>query len=189
MSFSPAWLSAIGTVGAFAVALSLLGLQTFDRRAQSNDKRVAQARLVSTWLTDVLAEERSGDTVSDPSIAFPRLVVLVKNGSAEPVYDVVIAVGVGTRGTFLRRPGALGPTEIRRLLIPIPSDPRGTPTPEIAFTDSAGRRWLRLGTGQLKEIGDWESEPKEDPGAYASEEDHPTLRLGLDAASQRGERL
>lgn len=80
-------------------------------------------------------------------------------------------------GDLLAQPGALGPTEIRRFPIPIPSYPRGTPTPEIAFTDSAGRRWLRLGTGQLKEIqrGDWKSEPKEDPGAYASEEDHPTL--------------
>lgn len=94
----PAWLSAIGTVGAFAVALWLLGVQTLDHRAQSRDQRMAQASLVSAWLRDIL-ESKPG------AREFYELVVRVRNHSAEPVYWVSIRVQVGVRGNVRAEAG------------------------------------------------------------------------------------
>ena len=53
----PAWLSAVGTVGTFIVALIILGIQLRDRR---RDVEMAQARLVAAWVADI-AERRHED--------------------------------------------------------------------------------------------------------------------------------
>lgn len=182
MNNLPSWLSAIGTVGAFAVALFLLRQQIRDRRAEVEDRRIAQARLVSAWLDKVVAPPGPGQFV---------LVVLIRNGSLEPVYNVALRVEVGVRGTFVRQPGVFGPGETREFEITLPSYPRGTPNPAILFVDSAGRRWLRVGGGQMKTPTQEELRTfvTESPGAYPSVQLHPTLELGHSLDANRGKAL
>lgn len=173
----PSWLSAVGTVGAFAVALFLLGVQIWDRRGEAQDRRMAQARLVSTWWSDVLHEP-------EPQ---PVLVILVRNGSAEPVYGVLVRVQVGVRGTYVRQVGVLGPGETRELQVVIAGYLKLVPAPDITFKDAAGRTWMRPGTGELTEGAP--SPPfAEDPGAY-SIENHPTLALGHGLEANRGRKV
>lgn len=60
--------AAIGTVGAFGVSLALLGLDRTDRRR-------AQARQISAWITEVEHE---------------TALLYLANGSSEPVYGVTL---------------------------------------------------------------------------------------------------
>jgi hypothetical protein len=127
------------------------------------------------------------------SRSISRVVVIVANGNDEPVYDVVVRLDVGVRGTFARRVGVLGPHEARELRISVAAAARsGTPAPDLGFTDSAGRSWLRVGhSGRLREISKAEVSKlsKESSGAYPTEGDHPTLGLGHTLEAQRGRRL
>ena len=49
-----ALLSAIGTIGAFGVALYLLAVQIRDRRAEARGREADQARLVAAWFADIV---------------------------------------------------------------------------------------------------------------------------------------
>jgi hypothetical protein len=130
-----AWLTAIGTVGAFAVALVLLALQQRDQR---QTRRLAQARLVAAWVDEIRGPQ------SDPSIlAYPGLlifdcIVLVHNESREPVYRVMLKLDVGVRGAFVRDTGVLGPSETREYRFEIPGSPHGTPAFDLAFQGCGG---------------------------------------------------
>jgi hypothetical protein len=108
------WLTAVGTVGAFGVALYLLSLQMWDR----HDERVrGQGHLVAAWIDELRTDERQKD---DQQHAFLRAIVIVQNDSSEPIYRVVVRLGVGVRGTFVRRPGVIGPREGCELSILLP---------------------------------------------------------------------
>jgi hypothetical protein len=168
----------IGTMGAFTVALFLFGVQIWDRRAEAHERRMVQARLVSTWLGNVLKERD----------VQPILVILVCNGSAEPVYGVAMQVEVGVRGTFVRDLGVLGPGETRELQIEVPGYLKSMPRPDIAFKDSAGRKWVRRGTGEILE-GDPNPAFQLDPGAYMSIEKHPTLGVDKPWEERRGTKV
>jgi hypothetical protein len=63
------WVTALGTVGAFWATYGLL-------RKELEDRRRAQARLVNAWHEYKAYSKRPGR-------------VVVKNGSEEPVYDVI----------------------------------------------------------------------------------------------------
>ena len=168
------------------MALFLLWAQLRYRRTEAADRRVAQAQLVSAWLDRVVPP-------SEPAVDYApyTIVVFVRNGSAEPVYNVNMKLDVGVRGSFLRRPGALGPGEMREFAIIAPGYPRGIPRPEISFVDSAGQKWLRLGEGQLKAPtqGQLDAFLRESPGAYTSIEAHPTLNLGWTPEANHGKSL
>ena len=139
---------------------------------------MAQARLVSAWWSDVLREK-------EPQ---PVLVILVRNGSAEPVYAAEVRVEVGVRGTYVRHVGVLGPGETRELQVVIAGYLKIVPAPDITFKDAAGRSWTRRGSGTLTQ--DSPSPPfAEDPGALTSIEAHPTLALGHSPEAQRGKKL
>jgi hypothetical protein len=73
----PDWVTAFGTLAAFAVALRLLAKELAARREQEEDRRRAQAHLVSVW------PEYKGH--EDPCLPW---YVVVKNGNEEPVYEV-----------------------------------------------------------------------------------------------------
>lgn len=173
-------LGAIGTVGAFAVSLYLLGQQLWTTGAESRTK---QARLVAAWIDQFDAD---GTPTADCS-------VLVCNGSDEPVFGVILQVPLGVRGTFVRHVGVLGPHETRELTIVAPAVARReNPAPELGFTDIGGRTWIRMGrTGQLRETSRHEMRTKlgtERPGAFTTES-HPTLKLGHTPQAQRGRRI
>lgn len=127
---APAWLAAVGTVGALLVSLSLL------RRA-ADDRRREQARLVSAWGT--------GTPQGDHNV----LTYFVRNNSQEPVYNVILNVMCGVRGTFVHYLGPLGPGEKREIEILLPGYPRSEYPPSLSFVDSAGRSWLRDDRGRL----------------------------------------
>jgi hypothetical protein len=146
---------------------------------------MAQARLVAAWL-DHVGPASTGDPVIVP------LVILVRNGSSEPVYGAVVKIHVGVRGAFVRNPETLGPGETREFVIECPGFPRGVPQVEIVFVDSAGQQWWRDGrTGRLSIAKGQTLNPivQEDAGAYESVEKHPTLARGHSLEAQHGRRV
>jgi hypothetical protein len=176
----PSWFSAVGTVGAFAVALYLLWVQINDRRKEARERVTAQARLLAAWVADIAEREHE-----DPS-AFYAVTVRASNGSTAPVYDVAVTTDLGVRGSHERNPDVLGPHETRDFVITAPREPRGqplamvvrdafltedgsrieledgsgvlllenyVPAVSISFVDSAGRRWIRQPKGELQPLG------------------------------------
>lgn len=172
----PAWLSAVGTVGTFIVALVILGIQLRDRR---RDAEMAQARLVAAWVADIAERKHE-----DPS-AFYAVTVRASNGSTEPVYDVAVTTDLGERGSHQRNPDVLGPRETRDFEITAPREPRGqplamakrdrvlledgssilledgsgafqlenfVPAVSISFVDASGRQWIRRANGELRRL-------------------------------------
>lgn len=178
------WLTAVGTVGAFGVALYLLSVQMRDR----HDERVrGQARLVAAWIDELRTEPQE----DAQQRSFLRATVIVQNESSEPVYHVVVRLQAGVRGTFVRSPGVIGPRESRELSIFLPGYPRGELAPDVLFYDKAGVTWIRNGhNGKLSQakIDDLIAFQREDAGAYPSVEAHPTLRLKVSPEDQRGHR-
>jgi hypothetical protein len=183
----PSWLAAIGTVGAFGVALYLLGVQMRDRREETQDRRMAQARLVAAWLSEMVP---TGVASGAPPTSLIDYVVLVRNGSDQPVYALVVKLAVGVRGTFVRQMGELGPLETRELRIKVPGEPRSLPETSIMFGDSGSRVWMRSGRGKLTNptAAEGQAHFDQDPGAY-SFENHPTLALGNTVDGQQGTRV
>jgi hypothetical protein len=179
----PAWLTAVGTVGAFGVSLYLLGVQILTRRDEARERHMAQARYVAAWMADIVrvAEKDGHFSVS----------VLARNSSDQPVYGVSIKLEVGVRGSFVRTPYVLGPHETREFLTEVPAYPRGFPSVSIVFTDSGGRRWLRTGTGVLNNPRPDEevAQQRQSPGAYSDLSHHPTLAQGNDIETQMGRRV
>jgi hypothetical protein len=177
---APSWLSAIGTVLALGISLSLFRTQIMDRRRQQAERRIAQARLVSAWMEDV-------DLGSGP---YPALVLAVRNGSDQAVYSVSLSAAVGVRGTFVRWLSSMGPGEEREVRVSLPAPPRSDETtPAILFTDSAGVQWLRTWAGELKNpiSDDVRAHHTADPGAY-DRDHHPTLDKAHELGESSGKR-
>ena len=163
------WLTAVGTV---SVSIWLLVLQLRDRHRNREQHRREQAQTVAGWL-------HKNDHQADP----PALVVRVLNGSALPIFTVSIRVQVGVRGTFVRGVEAMAPHETREWRIVLPGYPRGEIlAPEVMFTDMAEVTWIRRSRGDLLEPTPEERQAAimQDPGAYGSEAEHPTLSTASD---------
>jgi hypothetical protein len=166
------WMAAVLTGGSLIAAVVLLALQRRDLKDREEDHRSEQARLVATWL---------GQPISDDPM---KLMYLTRNASSEPVYDVSVQVAVGVRGTYHRHVDfTLPPGESRCTWIPLPAPPRtSAPGVAVMFRDAAGRRWLRSSTGVLKTPTQDEQTQHiaQDPGAWNSVGEHPTLNVILD---------
>jgi len=71
----------------------------------------------------------------------------------------------------------MGPHEVREVRISIPAPPRSNlVVPQVAFVDATGRGWLRFGNSLKEATGkDMSEHWHQHPGAYRSDEEHPTL--------------
>lgn len=156
----PDWFSAVGTVGALLVALVLLGFQLTDRRSEASQRRRAQAELIAAALdwSDKTREPMSSQRV------------LLFNASGNSVYSVVVGAvhlqgaGVRTIEEAVERTAPDQPPPISTAAVLPPGKFRTTvrsvlhsmlgarPAAEIAFTDAAGRHWIRRAAGQLEEL-------------------------------------
>jgi hypothetical protein len=161
----PDWIAALGTVFAFFVALGLLTKEFAVRREAEEDRRRAQARLVNAWHVYKTYNKRPGR-------------VAVKNGSEEPVYDVIASTVTAKspwasdpEWIWLRPkedPGGwiegrkfyaqktewlrLNPGETSEFVIDDPDFRPRDVVIGLSFTDSQGRRWKRLPNGTLTEV-------------------------------------
>jgi hypothetical protein len=150
----PDWLAAVGTLAAFAVALRLLAKELAARRQYEEDRRRGQARLVAAWTSTPSMSRRLGDKPS-------MFDVIVRNGSDEPIYAVVLTM---LAPTFYRKPptgphvgggvafeaayGVLGPHDEERVTHVVESTSPGPV--RVTFTDSQGYRWRRHPMGELE---------------------------------------
>lgn len=148
------WLAAIGTIGAFAIALWLL-------RKQGRDAISAQARLVSGWV----------DTMELGSGALAWRFV-GHNGSTEPVYDVCAGWYDPVTHEKTRKPELIHGSHLWppgggvRTHGNLPPRTGAVPAIVVEFVDSGGRTWRRVG-GSLKEIRPterWMEPPAVAPG-------------------------
>jgi hypothetical protein len=168
--------AAVGTVGAFGVSLYLLMQQRNDRREDVAERRKEQARLVVAWPGRV--------RTPPPDLAFE---FVTRNGSPEPVYDVSLYMPFGRSGAWVEGFQQLPPESTQRTWIAVPGATGASPSVDIAFRDTAGRRWLRTFTGELRETSDEEVRERFTPnyGAYASPAEHPTWNIRLDEEGNR----
>ena len=165
----PTWVAAIGTTGAFIVALILLFQSLAQRKQDSLDRRKEQAKLVSAWSTGV--------SMTKP---YPTVSFTIRNASEEPVYGISLKANIGVRGTFVRHVGTIGPKLTADVHVYPPGAPRGDGvTPALIFRDTAGVQWIRKADGHLTETNSQGELDflKEDPGAYDEISKHPTLRM------------
>jgi hypothetical protein len=172
----PTWLAGLGTVGTLGAALWQIGSERkrrIEREAQEREERhQAQARLIAV----VIGPEEP----SDKAAILGRTGVDLINGSAEPVYRLVVAI-VNIQGTSPatieswleilegrdREPdvtkwptapittASILPSGVHRVWIQGTGWGRvlsGRRAAEVAFTDRAGNHWIRRGTGQLANI-------------------------------------
>jgi hypothetical protein len=153
----PDWLAALGTVGAFAVTYALLRKEQQARREDQDDRRRAQARLIAAWTT-------RSTPLYDPSSGRGRLEFRIRNGSEEPVYDVLMMM-VPRQSAFADDPvEANFHTEESAVLVELPILPPNHVEERdlrvegglargrlgLAFTDTADRRWKRYPDGRLQ---------------------------------------
>lgn len=173
-----AWWTAVATSLAFVMAgaAAWSTWQTLQVERARDTERMqleyqAQASTIAAWTHQV----RKGDE-------WVEFVVRARNASLLPVYMTIIRLEVGVRGTFYRQLETLAPSETREVVVYLPGYPRSSLVePALIFTDAHGRAWKRE-HGRLEEAGtsDYQRFQTRDPGAYESEESHPTLWLPND---------
>jgi hypothetical protein len=163
MTPNPQWtdiLQAIGTVGAFAVALFLLGVELASRRARE-DQRRDQARHISAWV-DEWPRLSASASASEPERGPNPLAVRLKvhNGSEEPIHGCLVKVCVPLPDDQDKEV-EFGPVHIipphrpYTYSLDLPSRPEYRPyVSDLFFTDSAGRMWHRGSYGELVELAD-----------------------------------
>lgn len=171
-------IAAIGTVGTLVWAvfngLELRRQADADRRQALIEKRLDQARRVCGWITSLGTESSKFSHLSHVRYA-QRL--YLSNSSAEPVYELVAYLvwvqgaaprngeaqenhyrGLGDTGGDVARVRAivqvLPPGNYRLDLAGPPTQPmQGRLGLEVAFTDGAGRHWVRRApTGDLEPL-------------------------------------
>jgi hypothetical protein len=92
----PDWLSGVGTVGALLLTYALLRRELDARRDEVNDRRRAQARLVTVWWTRV--QKDSNKDMTDFTGEWPEEIgfrVWAANSSQEAVYDCWLSIESG----------------------------------------------------------------------------------------------
>jgi hypothetical protein len=137
MEIQPAWIATCVTAVGLLISVSMNIRQIREARRA---KRSFQADLVGAWTVRIIPEK-------DP---YPRVIIRVKNGSSLPIYSVKLEVRAGTRGTYIRFLGTMGPSEIRELEVYVVAVPRADELiPRLNFADSAQVSWLRESTGEL----------------------------------------
>ena len=154
-----AWTGVGAVATAFAVIVAL-GALIVDRRGRDADQRVAQARTVSGWVTGT----RSGRPETPYGSAIPgNTATTVVNSSTEPVYGVIVWLVIYpaplTGEELVPRvdmpPATIGVLPPGRYRVHLPEFAAGMhrrPMVEIAFTDSAGRHWVRRWDGRLASL-------------------------------------
>ena len=170
----PSWVEALGTIGAFIIALGLL-------YQSLQDKKMGQAKLITAWQVEL-----QPFSMPDASIIYDVL-----NNSGEPAYNVTFGAMCGVRGSFVRHIGVIGPKERRRITIYLPGSPRANQySPDLIFTDASGLTWYRNSMGKIKQVSADEIGKliQEDAGAYASLSEHPTLRKHPEGQPEEGVR-
>jgi hypothetical protein len=160
------WVASVGTVAAVSVALWEVLRQ---RRIENRRDRRAHAESISAWI----AEERLPDDIETPGGTSVEL----ENASQHLAYDVVVfqvyIQGAGpttgedwgkilnqrqkpTNPRYPESPfavlGVLQPGRSVADLDWLSSTMQGRLAVELAFTDRAGRHWIRRSTGELAEI-------------------------------------
>lgn len=187
----PTWLAAIGTVGALIAAFIQIGTE---RRLRHDRELKEQARLISAITGPALrdAEAQAEAEAGGPGwlggvpAGVARTAIDLINGSPEPVYRIVAGVVFVQGGAprsmeaFFRTTTTQKPMTTASVLPPSGTyrvwvhgfwlnagggGMGGRSAAEVAFTDRAGKHWIRRATGQLEEL-------PEDPIAYFQ-------RLGL----------
>jgi hypothetical protein len=157
----PTWLTAVGTLLAFAIALLIYWQAARDRRRE-------QARRVSAWVPGGITLIPAGWTgpglpggptssptppgLSDGPTNGPRVQFLLRvlNGSDELISDVRVEL-VSPTGDRLGIPPTgwtdVGPGQEIEITTTWSDDGRvrGEVRLALEFTDAAGRRWMRLG--------------------------------------------
>lgn len=144
------WLSAIGTIGAFAVSLWLLWEQIKESKKRRLVEQSNTAKHVSAWC----------DLTDDSATLW------VQNLSKEPVYYLVAYIGkFGTNLELLPEPdnmymepvfGTVPPEAKLDFVVDkeFVTGERFPDIPEVAieFTDTEGVHWRRNSNGKLKQI-------------------------------------
>jgi hypothetical protein len=158
------WWAGVGSFATLLAVIVALGALVLDRRERTRSERMRQARQVSGWVEWWQSSEPETDD-HGPIHGFTRATLL--NASDVPVYRVIAwlvlypgAPGTGEEVARGIEHGGDGPTTIGVLppgsyKIDLPEFAPGMmkrPVIEVAFTDSAGRHWIRRQDGALKEI-------------------------------------
>lgn len=138
--------SAIGTVGALLLGLSLLRRELRREAGRAEDERRSQAARISAWV------EATRKVDGTRELAFH-----IHNASAMPIYEVELPLpahegeeptaeflGLVPPGQTVKRPAP--PEWLRSYAEPEPV--------QIEFLDSAGRRWNRDEQGALSRADD-----------------------------------
>ncbi len=133
-----AWVEAVGTAGAFVIAVLIYAATVFDRRR-------AQARLISGWVQAAEGKPH------------PRELHL-HNGSEQPVFELFVQPQSGAGQAQALVPSLLPAGD--RIIIATTEEVGGPdyllPVPiNIAFVDSAGRRWVRWGSAHRLMGSSW----------------------------------
>jgi hypothetical protein len=173
----PSWLAAIGTVGALIVAFMQISTE---RRLRQEREFKEQARLIAAIIGPALKDDEARTEaegggpgwIGGVPAGTARTAIDLINGSPEPVYRVVAGVvfvpgtAPRTMEAFLKdgrhRPmttaSVLPPSGTYRVWIhgfwldAAGGGMGGRSAAEIAFTDRAGKHWIRRATGQLEEL-------------------------------------
>ena len=140
------------------------------------DRRRAPAEAVTAWYEQLVLPDPGSED-------HPYVVLAVANSGSSPVFQVLIQLSLGARGTFVRVLRSLGPGQEWEIPIPLPAPPGADPiAPALSFLDPRGQHWYRAADGALRTI-----EPIEtmtlmagDAGAYSEDnhpDGHPTMDL------------
>ena len=146
----PSWFSAIGTVGAFAIALYLLWTQIKDRRRYLLNEIESSCRSVSAWY----------------DLASKELIIWVQNLGKEPVFDLVVYIGNADvdfnapceKDNFYTEivfgiipPGGKLDCRVEKSAVSGALFP-DLPSIELEFTDTNQLHWRRLSNGKLQQV-------------------------------------
>lgn len=134
-------MDSVGVVSGLATAGALL-IAALAYKRQVNDARSAQASMVTLGISSEFADQ-TGDDLQ------PKLVV--NNYSGLPVYKLGIRIWYPPdwQSERLDQVGRLGPQDDHTEVLPADYDWDEIDA-QVAFADSAGRRWVRKKDGDLK---------------------------------------
>lgn len=140
-------LGGLGTTFALVVSIGVLWKELAERKDAEWDRRVEQARRVCAWA-------KSRYHAADGKW---HLTVIVHNSSDEPVHQASIFVriknGSGESSSYEHEIGLIPPGKEEHKIDLLPGVPQCEMSEhgdlDFAFTDSAGRRWLRNSSGQI----------------------------------------